>query len=473
MQETSLLVWVPLRPGSHWRAEGIAQTIEYILSEIKDMNVTIVANKEHATVLNEVFAEQKNIEIIPLSLSWLAFKRKNKRKYKNKSKQYSIANIKSMREKTTSSLIQTAFHKVSRIFSKLKYIWSLLGYALKLRLFTSLQKQGFFKKQNQKIWLPVPILPWIGQLKGNTILSFWDPFGFEYREFEKTTLYLLKNFSNVINSANQIVTQSYNNKEYLVNVFGVATEKVNVVFLGSPDYSKYLFTSQSKIELINRWEVPHIATNSIEAFWNQYHKEFINHSILFRLQKRLTAKSKIIMISTQYRPYKGFETLFKIIDTIIKTHSSDIYFIFTALLPKNLKKQYGHIHENLIEINRVSNKQHALLYQLADLTLHPSYNEGGLGTYPQFESASVGTPCLINRGRHTDEMIKTWDKELEMIVHDFTDITTTANAIVSLLHNKELANKNIAVIMKNYRDWSDVSKEYRNLFTYTGSQNVG
>jgi len=467
MNKTSLLVWVPLRPGSHWRAEGIAQTIENALSEINNLNITILVNKEHYYTLEEQFEAQDNVNIIPLSFKWLLFKIISER---TEIKKYNSTNLASYEISTTKSLIDMFLNKIFSKFQKINLFSTSIGYAVRLKIFTLLQRTGHFR-QYQKIWLPVPIIPWIAQLKGETILSFWDPFGFEYREFSDISPYLHENFLVTFNKVTHIITQSNNNKDYLTHVFGIDDSKISVVYLGYPDYSKFVSTqaNNTKDELLASWKVPVIKSNDRAAFMKGLHKELINHSMLFRLHKRLDTDTKIIIISTQHRPYKGFETLFKILEILIKNYSTNIYFIFTGLVPGDLKEKYAHFHENIVEINRVSNKQHALLYLISDLALHPSYAEGGLGTYPQFEAASVGTPCIINRGRHTDEMIKVFDTNLSKIVSDFTDTETSVQKIIDLLDNKKLSSDNVQLIMNSHRSWTTASQEYETIFTKESS----
>jgi len=464
MKKINILLWVPLRPGSHWTAEGIAQTIEHILSEISEVNITVLVNKEHYSVLKQIFEEQDNINIVPLSFRWLLFKKelKSPKKPKYDSRYFDIETL-----SVNKNLLNTIFKKISKKISNIIDSLGIFSYGTRLKIFTNLHKYGYFRKYH-KTWVPVPIIPWIDQLRGETILSFWDPFGFEYRDFSDVAIFLHKNFLIILNSVTHIVTQSNNNKEYLVKMFQLDPNKISVIYLGYPNYAplldRHTLAIKDKDLLIQKWEEKIVKSNNINDYFIKIHKEFINHSLLFRLKKRLTPKTQILMISTQFRPYKGFETLFKTLDKLIKEYSSDMYFIFTGIVPKKLKDQYSHFHENIIEINRVSNKQHALLYKIADLTLHPSYAEGGLGCFPQFESASVGTPCLVNRGRHTDEMVLELNENLKHIVYDFTDVNSLYSAICQILNSQEHQKENIQNIMNSYRSWKEASKEYETLF---------
>lgn len=464
MNKSSVLVWIPLKPGSSWRAEGIAETIENIALGMNNIELTILVNKDHYHILNEVLIDKINIKIVPLSLKWLFFKKKGSNP-KNKN-YYTSDNFSAKDISLNKNLVDIVFNKFFNKTIALKNSFRLVGYATRLKIFVIFQRLGFFN-QHKKIWLPVPILTWISQLKGNKILSFWDPFGFEYRDFNDISFYLYKNFVSTFDSVDTIITQSNNNKEYLHDIFGIDDNKIKVIYSAYPDYSKYANKLQglSRLDLINQWEAKTIKREHLENFLADMHDELINHSILFRLQKRLTKNTKILIISTQARPYKGFPTLFKVLDYMTQNYSSDLYFIFTGLIPKELKIKYSHLHENIIEINRVSQKQHALLYMISDLAIHPSFVEGGLGTYPQFEAASVGTPCLINRGRHTDEMVDTFGDALLDGIIEFTNIHATFEKITSLLDNTDKRIANIQAILNSHRSWLNVCKEYETVFT--------
>jgi len=92
--------------------------------------------------------------------------------------------------------------------------------------------------------------------------------------------------------------------------------------------------------------------------------------------------------------------------------------------------------DNIFEIIRVSNKQHAMLYQISDLVIHPSFVEGGLRTYPQYEAASLNVPCLSQIGRHTKELNALYNNKLENVFCDFTNIKIALEKINILLNDE-------------------------------------
>ena len=461
----NILIWMPLSPINKWVGEGIAQTIENIIMAMDDsLKFTILINKNHYLEVFQSIGHKKNISIVPLSIFWPFFKkRKNKYKifYFTDGEEEDIFEI-TFRDKLSS------FLKKIGIKFDLGSTAKILFYLASLRVILFLHNRlNIFKAD--LIWIPIPIIPWTEYLKGKKVHSFWDPFVFEYREFENFSLFLYKKYSIVFKKVEKIITQSNSNKEYLCKIFGIPEKKITVIYNGSPDYSKFKKNINSdgigvKRDLIRYWKKrSKFIYSKREELVNALYHELINHSILNRLEKRLNNSSKIILVSSQYRVYKGFETLFKIIEKLIKKNPNYL-FIFTTIIPEKLKSDYAHFLENLFEITRVSKEQHAILYQLADLILHPSYSEGGLGCYPQFEAASLGKPCLVNEGRHTEEACRVFGDCFRKITADFRDIDSTIKRIEILVSNLAAAEENTRISLEGMISWEKVSLEYKKLF---------
>lgn len=458
----NVLIWIPLSPLHNWVGEGIAQTLENILLEAEEsIKFTILVNEAHYWDLVDSLTHKKNVSVIPLSILWLIFKKGVKKSYKV----YSEGTLPDKKS------IEVSFKdKFIALLKKLGFNFSFanLGkmtmYAIRLRIFTIIQNITNFTKADL-IWLPIPIIPWSENLKGKKVQSFWDPFVFEYSEFKDYSNFLFKKYVKLFRNVDKIITQSYINKQFLIEVFGLNSKVVEVIPNGSPDYSIYKITSgsENKKELIEKWQKRRIVYKNKEELINKLHQEILNKSRLFRLKNRITENSKIFLISTQYRVYKGFEILFRIIERLI-LKNPDYLFIFTSNIPEKIKDDFRHIIENIFEITRVSKKQHALLYQLADLVLHPSYSEGGIGCYPQFEAATLGRACLINKGRHTEEACLRFGGNFEKITADFRDIKYTIKKIENLLNDPGQAKENIEITLNAFIKWKEAANKYIQIF---------
>jgi glycosyltransferase involved in cell wall biosynthesis len=100
---------------------------------------------------------------------------------------------------------------------------------------------------------------------------------------------------------------------------------------------------------------------------------------------------------------------------------------------------------------------------MSDLVLHPSYVEGGLGVYPQFEAASVGTPCLVNVGRHVLEQRS--DRTLiAKTTSDFVNLNRTIEKIEDLMQSENERILNIKESESLRVSWKASSERYADIF---------
>lgn len=442
-------MWVPLRPGSSWRGEGIAQTIENILLHAsRGAKFCLVVSAEHAVELRKIFKDYENIRI-----KSIGFDRDNNNGYKSVS----------LEKTSKATLIDFVWNKLPKPnfgrFENIFYILSLYSYYF-------LQRNGLFLRGCDLFWFPTPVIPGTHLLKGRKICSFWDPFVFEYRDFSGISLVLLKKFIRHFKDANKVITQSEANKNYLVDVLGIDDGKIKVINNGSPSYEKF-FEELEKIGrhnsngLLRLWSPNVFHGRNIKDAEQKLFKDAINKSILWRLfYKNSKKKSRVIMISTQLRPYKGFGVLLELMNNLVSHENDERFnFVLTSEIPKEQKDKYPLLYERLHEITRVPASQHAMLYYIADLVLHPSYAEGGLGVYPQFEAASVGTPSLVNIGRHVLEQEK-FCKNIDSTSADFSEIEATAAKVRLLMNSQIEREKNLEETKSISVRWVDASAEY-------------
>lgn len=457
MSDRRLLVYIPLPPHAHWRGEGIAQTIENILLNLpSEQKITVLTSSETAATIASVFAQRSNIEVI----SWFGRPAVAGRTTPTKAKNPLNDADTGIVGRVTSRLAR----KATSIALAGRYIWAKFLTDLMLR-------RRMIAKNCSAIWVPQLAFD-VGPIPGlKKIASFWDPFVFEYSDFGNRKS-LLKMFAKRISTADAIITQSKYNKSYLRDVLGLSEESIFVINNGSPDYSKLDWhdrsTSSSKAHLdlqtlTNKWPESW-STLSDKKAASAFIDDRLNHSVLFRLKNDSTEKTKAIFVSTQYRPYKGFETLFQIYDTLVRNDDgADYRFLFTGEVPKRIKDRYSWSTNRIYELSRLSTIQHMCIYRISSLVLHPSLVEGGVGVYPTFEAASVGIPSLMNSGRHTSELIDQFTEATELVT-DFARIDQTITAIKDLLGSKEKAQRNVELANKARIEWSDAAKLYATIF---------
>lgn len=450
-----VLVWLPLPFGSKWRGEGIAQTIENIVGHGSGLvEYHILCNKKISNELKEIcqqWPNKDNVKIKNLGFSFF-----------DKTSQEPVSFKEIKKNLNAHRLLARTKEKLS-LLDKLLWSFSLL---LRSLLFWAAKGESKYNL----IWIPAPSTLFTGVFSANkVIVSFWDPFVFEYSAFSAQATLVFYFISRNLLRANKIVTQSYTNKNYLTSVLHFEENKSFFIPNGSPSYEKYiteLDQNSSSTETILDYVASKLKAYDLNIFLSQY----INISTLFRLLSKRKTNTKIIIISTQYRPYKGFETLFFLLDYIQKKYGEkyDFQFILTANnLPSPLKNRYAWIEEKIHCITKTPEYFHAILYYVSDLALHPSNAEGGLGSYPQYEAASLGIPCLSNIGRHMNELASYFKKDISPIISDFAKLEETSTKIITLLEDTHKKSENISLINETRIPWSKSALEYEKMFLET------
>lgn len=378
---------------------------------------------------------------------------------------------------------------VGRVLGRWGGAWSLSLYTLKLMALTRLYVKGVIFRDADLIWVPAPSVPFVEQFDSRVLYSFWDPFVVEYTEFNDTIRNLYaKKFRNMFaenKKSFHIVTQSKANKDYLTCVMGVSLSRVSVVRLGCPDYSVFVKEKEDQIKdfkksernnLLSLWERKtrypvHREKFNIDAYIDQITKEVKNHSLFFRLAKGVQPRSKIIFISTQDRPYKGLGLVFKVLAAFRKKHPEyKLHILTTAVIPADVKKMYPELYESVVEMRRLPNDQHALCTAVSDIVLHPSFVEGGLGSYSMFEAASVGVPSLTNEGRYTEELQGEVGGGINLAFCDFTDLAVSVDKIHRVLSDRLLAEEVVKEVMGAWYSWNESAERLIEVFEICGAE---
>jgi glycosyltransferase involved in cell wall biosynthesis len=452
-----ILIWVPLTPGSSWRGEGIAQTIEHIvLHSNADTYFHIVCLGEHADDIREgIKGHVCHIKITAI----------RGKLFQRSRREMSF---------TSRSFISTAG---PRFFGRLWQVF-LIPNKTSYVLFVTLTMLWFrfFKSKPSLVWTPVLGSPYSHMNFGRKkIVNFWDPFVFEYEGFRDIRHPLFEFLFERMAGADHIITQSEHNRRYLEKVLSVPAGKISVIPVGCPSYSKFLRENVSDLRenqplmISSLWQekAKTAIVTSIDVLRNRVIHDLLNQSTFYRLLERLGPSSRVIIISTQERPYKGFDALLELCDALVKSTTHDYHFIFTGNVDftrKSSRLKYNWIVDRTYSITRTDRTNHSLLYQLSDLAIHPSFAEGGLGSYPQFEASSVGTPCLINRGRHSKELIEQ-TPEISECCFDILNTEDAKNKVEALLSDVDAIANNVAAHQLYEFSLEDQSTKYGEVFS--------
>lgn len=460
MRPVNVLVWAVYPPTAGWRGEGITQTVENILLNAPpQIRYTLILSAAHLPIAREALGDAKNVRLISLGLNFKRIKVWQDIKLLLKSA-------------GPPEDFSTKMARVAEIVGD--YFLSVVSAAL-----MPISKLAVWRhvKRADVIYNPSPVYALLSYKKIPKVFNFWDPFGFEYSAFGVGRRRELHRFMfRYYVKASAVITQSLANRQYLEQVWQLDPRSISVIYNGSPDYGP-IFR-----EFINRIGMP-LTRGNVLAHWPRkkiagFNKhdalatllsDTLNISALFRLVNSLTASSKIIMISTQYRPYKGFEALFNVLDALILAAPEyDFRFVITAELPDKIRDRFNGKYawetERVYEMTRLSNLQHACMYSLSDVVLHPSFAEGGPTQYPASEAASVGVPSLTNLGRHTREMLARDGDSLACVVADFLKRDETVSSILRLIRDPRAREENVSMVESARLHWSEIGAEYGKVF---------
>lgn len=398
-----VLVWLPLPDDSNWVGEGIAQTLERWLEVAHDdVSFTLFVNAKAKDHLQKVFKGKSNLNLVGNEIFFGSQvdddfeKIEYTKSYKNKILPYVVFN---------------------KAFSFLKSV----AYVLKIYLATWLYNKRFIFSDCDLVWVPSPSVPFVERLTVPVAYSFWDPFVFEYDEFKlgpreaylnKLRVMLWQGRRNA-----HVLTQSDANRRFLSDIMNVPEKNISYVRLGCPDYMALVSDNFCAISAYKKSR----SRNILDLWIDELERELLeingvrrakkvnkfieDAAIFFRYANNIEENSRLILVSTQNRPYKGLSTLLESLAALKKISKYKLHFAFTCSLSGDDKRRHPELYESLLEFSRLSNKMHAILTACSDLVLHPSYVEGGLGSYSMYESASVNVPSLTNKGRHTSELV--------------------------------------------------------------------
>jgi glycosyltransferase involved in cell wall biosynthesis len=177
-----------------------------------------------------------------------------------------------------------------------------------------------------------------------------------------------------------------------------------------------------------------------------------------------------IAVSTQERPSKNISLVIEALRILVQERFGTIKLLMTTEVIDDpatpFLRSHGLIREHglmldAVSVPRLPNPEHAALYHAAAITVHPSFFEGGDAPFPFSESVSVGTPCLMARGPHTEELLAA-HPDLAPFVFDPFDAEALADAILRGIAQRDaLLDVQMAVHERmRRRSWGQVAEEY-------------
>ncbi len=182
-----------------------------------------------------------------------------------------------------------------------------------------------------------------------------------------------------------------------------------------------------------------------------------------------------IAVSTQERPNKNLSLLIEALRLIVQERSGGLKLLLTTHVVDDpttpcfrlhgLLRRHG-LELDVVSLPRLPNRELAALFHAAAVTVLPSMFEGGDVPLTFSESVGLGTPSLMARGPHTEEMLEQFP-DLAPFVFDPYDAGALAELITqSIAARDAVLDTQLAVYATmRRRGWAQAAEEYATVVT--------
>lgn len=265
---------------------------------------------------------------------------------------------------------------------------------------------------------------------------------------------------NVAASASVITFSSHVARRHGVELLGVDPTKVRIVPHAPPDYAPvapFLAATGRRTAASRLAAADALRRHAAERGW-RYLADFPLEHVDY------------IAVSTQERPSKNLPLAIEALRILVDRRAAVQKLLMTAvsyddpatpfLRSGQLIRRYG-LGADAISVPRLPEAVHAAFYHAAAITVHPAAFEGGDAPFPFAESVSVGTPCLMARGPHTEELLERFPS-LEPFVFDPSDAERLAALIEDCVARREDVLEMQQAVYRKMRErrWLEVAEEY-------------
>jgi glycosyltransferase involved in cell wall biosynthesis len=191
-------------------------------------------------------------------------------------------------------------------------------------------------------------------------------------------------------------------------------------------------------------------------------------------------EARYIAISTQDRVTKNIRIAADAVERLVRRDRVDFKLMMTASLhldvrwmplPETIER--SQLQREVLSMNDLPRDVHAAFYHCAELAVHPSIFEGGLGVFPYYEAVSVGTPCIMAAGPHVTEFVNEVP-EMARYVFDPNDADALAAMILNVSSNRgevmDIQKRVFERLRKKH--WGEVAAAYGRAATSRGNQST-
>lgn len=255
----------------------------------------------------------------------------------------------------------------------------------------------------------------------------------------------------VINFSDHVATR------HTTRLLDVPAEKIRVVPLAPPDLANELPFVKDRRQ-----------TPASRALAASILREHAASRELAYLRNFPFEQCDFVVGATQDRPTKNLGLTVEAVERIVRTERRPMKVFLTApvhhgapwtRLPKVVEE--FQFHRDFRSLHDLPRRVHAALFHTASVTVHASFYEGIIGCLPFFESVSVGTPCLLAAGPHTQELLNS-EPGLQPFVFDPYDLHQLMALIKKTIDHRDeaiAAQQEICARLRSWT-WSDVADGY-------------
>jgi len=233
-------------------------------------------------------------------------------------------------------------------------------------------------------------------------------------------------------SSKVITFSSHVAQRHAAPLLGVPADKISVVPLAPPDLRPHISFVKNRRRTA---ETHRKAASMLRSYAANLNIGYLDGFPFEDVQYVFTA--------TQDRPSKNMGAVAEAVRRLVRQRRTNFKLLTTAsvradadwsLLPQVVEQ--NQFIRDAFTLRDVPREIHAALFHCAAVTVHPSFFEGIIGALPLYESLSVGTPCLLARGPHVDELLER-EPGLSPYVFDPYDVEALADLIVRVATNRE------------------------------------
>lgn len=244
---------------------------------------------------------------------------------------------------------------------------------------------------------------------------------------------------------------------HVCRLFGVDYDRIRVVVGAPPDLSEHLPYLEGRQRSAHSLAMAGdtLRRHASERGWG-YLESYPFEEVPF------------VAVSTQDRVTKNIRVVADAISRLVRDSGTDVRMFMTAQFVRGATwsplpgmVEAAQLHRDVVSVPDLPNQVHAAYYHAAELAIHPSIFEGGAGTFPFLEAASVGTPCLMADGPHQREL-NDQAPGLRRFTFDPNDAPGVSSLIREVMANRaEIVEEQRAIYdLLRRRGWSDVAQAY-------------